>query len=183
MQKQVLTLRGMTCAACAQRIEKTIRKMPGVTEANVNLASEKLFISFDDTQLTMPAITQAIAKIGYEAVPPADTQTATIPIGGMTCAACSQRIEKTLSSLAGVERASVNLATEQATVVYKPTEVRLSGVRAAIERLGYQARPAQKRGMADEDRARKQREISVMWRKFFFSVLFSLPLLYIAMAR
>jgi Cu+-exporting ATPase len=182
MQKQVLTLRGMTCAACAQRIEKTIRKMPGVTEANVNLASEKLFISFDDTQLTMPAITQAIAKIGYEAVPPADTQTATIPIGGMTCAACSQRIEKTLSSLAGVERASVNLATEQATVVYKPTEVRLSGVRAAIERLGYQARPAQKRGMADEDRARKQREISVMWRKFFFSVLFSLPLLYIAMA-
>ncbi len=182
MKKQVLSLRGMTCAACAQRIEKTVRKLPGIQEANVNLASEKLFVTFDETALTLPAIQDAVAKIGYEAVLPSATQTTTIPIGGMTCAACSQRIEKTLNRLEGVESASVNLATEKATVTYRPETVRLSGVRTAIEKLGYRALTAQKSGVADEDRARKQREIRTMWTKFILSAVFSLPLLYIAMA-
>ena len=182
MEKRVFNLRGMTCAACAQRIEKTVRKLAGVSEATVNLASEKLFVTYNDQALTQEDIRQAVAKIGYEATQPPTAQTVTIPIGGMTCAACSQRIEKTLNKLEGVEHASVNLATEKATVTYQPETVRLSGVRAAIEKLGYQALTAQKRGMADEDRARKQREIRLMWTKFILSAVFSLPLLYIAMA-
>ena len=182
LEKRVLNLRGMTCAACAQRIEKTVRKLAGVSEANVNLASEKLFVTYDSEMLTVEGIRQAVAKIGYEAVEPPTAQTISIPIGGMTCAACAQRIEKVLHKLDGVESASVNLATEKASVTYRPEAVRLTGIRAAIDKLGYQALTVQKRGMADEDRARKRREIRVMWTKFILSAVFSLPLLYIAMA-
>ena len=181
MENQVLSIRGMTCAACAQRIEKTVRKLSGIGQANVNLASEKLFVEYDGAVLELSAIKEAVARIGYEVVEKTDAQSATIPIGGMTCAACAQRIEKAIGKLPGVERASVNLATEKATVAYRPQEVRLSVIREAIEKAGYQALEIKKADAADEDRARKQKEIRALWIKFIVSAVFSLPLLYIAM--
>jgi Cu+-exporting ATPase len=109
------------------------------------------------------------------------SQSVTIPIGGMTCAACSQRVEKVIQRLEGVESASVNLATEKATVTYHPEQVRLTAIREAIEKAGYQALEINKVDAADEDRARKQKEIKTLWTKFIVSAAFSLPLLYIAM--
>ncbi len=181
MENQVLSIRGMTCAACAQRIEKTVRKLSGIGQANVNLASEKLFVEYDGAVLELSAIKEAVARIGYEVFEKTDAQSATIPIGGMTCAACAQRIEKAIGKLPGVERASVNFATEKATVAYRPQEVRLSVIREAIEKAGYQALEIKKADAADEDRARKQKEIRALWIKFIVSAVFSLPLLYIAM--
>ena len=182
MDKQILDVRGMTCAACAQRIEKTVGKLPGVAQANVNLASEKLFVEYNPETVALSDIKKAVDKIGYEVLEKSDAQNVTIPIGGMTCAACAQRIEKVVHKLDGVESVNVNLATEKATVAYHPQRVRLSAIREAIEKIGYQALTVTRENAADGDRARKQKQIRTLWTKFIVSAVFSLPLLYIAMA-
>jgi Cu+-exporting ATPase len=182
MESQILNIRGMTCAACAQRIEKTVRKLSGISQANVNLASEKLFVEYDSSALELSAIKAAVSKIGYEVVEKSENANVTIPIGGMTCAACAKRIEKVVGKLEGVISTSVNFATEKATVTYDPQKVRMSAIRAAIEKAGYKALEVNKADAADEDRVRKQREIKTLWTKFIVSAVFSVPLLYVAMA-
>jgi Cu+-exporting ATPase len=99
----------------------------------------------------------------------------------MTCAACSARVEKTLRGLEGVESASVNLATEKAAVVYNPQILRLSAVKEAVEKAGYQVLEFSKDGAVDEDRLRKEKEIKTLRTKFIVAVSFAVPLLYIAM--
>ena len=178
---QVLSVRGMTCAACAQRIERTLRKLGGINQANVNLASEKLFVEYDSAVLQLPAIQAAVGKIGFELVEKTSSQSLAIPIGGMSCAACAQRVEKAISKLDGVESASVNFATEKATISYNPQQLRQSAIREAIEKAGYQALEINKADADAEDMVRKQREIKTLWTKFITSAVFSLPLLYIAM--
>ncbi len=182
MTSEMLNIRGMTCAACAQRIEKTVRKLSGVSQATVNLASEKLFVEYDNESLDLSAIKGAVTKIGYEVAEKSENARVTIPIGGMTCAACARRVEKAIGKLEGVEETSVNFATEKAMVTYDPQTVRLSAIRGAIEKAGYQALEVNKADAADEDRERKQREIRTLWTKFIVSAVFSIPLLYIAMA-
>jgi Cu+-exporting ATPase len=172
----------MTCAACAQRIERTVRKLSGIGQASVNLASEKLFVEYDTATLALPAIKEAVYKIGYEVVEKSNSANVTIPIGGMTCAACAQRIEKAIRKLDGVTGVSVNFATENAAVVYEPKKVRVSVMKDVIEKAGYQPLEITGSDFVDEDRARKQKEIRGLWTKFAVSAAFSLPLLYIAMA-
>ncbi len=103
-----------------------------------------------------------------------------LDIRGMTCAACSARVERVVKRLDGVESVSVNLATERASVSYRPEAIRLLTIREAIEKAGYQALPVEK-PRYDEDRARKQRAIKTLWTKFIIAAAFSLPLFYIAM--
>jgi Cu+-exporting ATPase len=170
----------MTCAACAARIEKTLRKLEGVGAATVNLASEKLFVEYADTR-TLERIKEAVVKIGYQVTDRPKGVAVIIPIGGMTCAACSARVEKALLKLEGIESTGVNLATEKAAVVYNPQVLRLSAIREAIEKAGYQALEAAKDGGADEDKLRKEREIKILRTKFIVALSFALPLLYIAM--
>ncbi|MFV0413207.1 MAG: heavy metal translocating P-type ATPase [Oscillospiraceae bacterium] len=181
MENKVLDIRGMTCAACAQRIEKAVGKLPGIGQASVNLASEKLFVEYDEGVVQLAGIKAAVEKIGYEAAEKAEGSSVTIPIGGMTCAACAQRIEKAVKKLDGVNSVSVNFATEKATVAYQPQTLRLSSIREAIEKIGYKALEINRADAVDEDRARKQKEIKTLQIKFIISAVFSLPLLYIAM--
>ncbi|GHV86805.1 copper-translocating P-type ATPase [Spirochaetia bacterium] len=180
MQTETLSIGGMTCAACAGRIEKTVKKLEGVTTATVNLASEKLFVEYGDTQ-TLTSIREAVVKIGYEVLDKPKGSTVTIPIGGMTCAACSARVEKAIKKLEGIETATVNLATEKATVVYNPQALRVSAIKEAIEKAGYKALDFSKEGTVDEDKLRKEKEIRTLWTKFIVAASFGLPLLYIAM--
>ncbi|MDR3271804.1 MAG: heavy metal translocating P-type ATPase, partial [Peptococcaceae bacterium] len=181
MESQVLDIRGMTCAACAQRIERSVRKLSGIGQASVNLASEKLFVEYDSASLPLNMIKDTVTKIGFEVVEKTDHSNITIPIGDMTCAACARRVEKAIGKLDGVVSASVNYATEKASVTYDASKVRISAIRAAVERAGYKALEAAKTDAAEEDRLRKQREIRVMWTKFIVAAVFALPLLYIAM--
>ena len=108
--------------------------------------------------------------------------TQSIPIGGMTCAVCAQRIEKALAKVDGVERASVNFATEKATITYDQGKVRVAALREAIEKAGYQALSGSLADSLDEDRLRKRKELRVMWTKFIVAAFFALPLFYLAMA-
>jgi Cu+-exporting ATPase len=180
MQTQTLSIGGMTCAACAARIEKTVQKLEGVTSASVNLASEKLLVEYADPQ-SLSNIKAAVVRIGYEVLEKPKGTAVTIPIGGMTCAACSARVEKAILRLEGIETAAVNLATEKAAVVYHPQVIRLSAIREAVEKAGYQALEPAKDG-ADEDLRRKEKEIRTLKIKFITALTFAVPLLYIAMA-
>ncbi|MDR2482689.1 MAG: heavy metal translocating P-type ATPase, partial [Treponema sp.] len=181
MESQTLSIGGMTCAACAGRIEKTVRKIEGVGAAAVNLATEKLLVEYAGAQ-TLSRVKEAVVRIGYEVLEKPAGTSVTIPIGGMTCAACARRVEKALLQLEGVESASVNLATEKASVVYRPQTLRLSAIKAAIGKAGYQALEASKAGAEDEDKLRREREIRILKTKFIAAVSFAAPLLYIAMA-
>ena len=142
LEKRVLNLRGMTCAACAQRIEKTVRKLAGVSEANVNLASEKLFVTYKSEAITVDAIRQAVAKIGYEATEPPTTQTVTIRIGGMTCGHCRARVQAALRGVAGVHTATVDLETGLAQVCYDAGLITRAAIEAAVGQTGYTVLPA-----------------------------------------
>ena len=181
MNKETIKITGMTCAACAQRVEKAVGKLQGVKSAAVNFATEKLTVEYDQGALKGSDIKDAIVKTGYGVAEETPNSNVTIPIGGMTCAACAQRIEKSLAKMEGVSSATVNFATEKATVTYDPQKVRLVALRQGIEKLGYKALGTEK-NTVDEDKIRKEKEIRVMWIKFIVSAAFGIPLLYIAMA-
>ncbi len=104
----------------------------------------------------------------------------TLKIGGMTCAACSQRVEKAIAKLDGIKTVSVNLATEKATLEYDPQVIRISAVKDCVIKTGYQVL-ASDQNAADEDKIRKQKEIKTLWTKFVIATVFGLPLLYFAM--
>ena len=184
IKTKTLELRGMTCSACAAANERAVRKVPGVAEASVNFAAETLNVKYDDTSASIDAIVAAVKKAGYEAVERVETREVSIPVGGMTCTACSAAIERSLKKLPGIEIASVNFATEKATVKYDPAAVRLSEIKGAIKKAGYEplAMEVDSGAAIDSHKAAKEREIRTMWTKFIVSASFSIPLLYIAMA-
>jgi Cu+-exporting ATPase len=181
MKKEIINIGGMTCAACANRIEKNVSKLDGVVNANVNFATEKLTVEYDDTKTTLLKLKETVVKTGYKVLESNKNSNVTIPIGGMTCAACANRIEKSIKKLNGIENASVNFATEKATVTYNPSQVRLAEIKEAIEVAGYKVLEVNKENALDEDKLRKEKEIKTLWTKFIISAIFSLPLLYIAM--
>ncbi len=177
----VFDLEGMTCAACAARIEKVVSRMDGVDKAAVNLASEKMFVSFDPDIVSPEAISATVSNIGYTAREHSSISHISLPIGGMTCAACSARIEKVLSRMDGVQEASVNLATETANLRYDASKVGLRDIKEKVRALGYEPLEIKKSSQEEETRARKEKELRVMKLKFLIAALFALPLLYIAM--
>jgi Cu+-exporting ATPase len=133
-------IEGMTCASCATRVEKVLKQLPGVTDATVNLATETATIS---GETDMASVQRAVEKAGFS-VP---TESLTLDISGMTCASCSSRVEKALSKVPGVLEASVNLATERATVTLLQGGSAAALI-AAVERAGYGAQLPQPTGEA-----------------------------------
>lgn len=180
MKKETIKISGMTCAACAQRVQKAVGKMDGVINASVNFATEKLSVEFDEAAANVSAITAVVEQAGYGVIEDSKLNQVTIPIGGMTCAACSQRVEKAIDKLEGVTKVSVNLATEKATVEYDISVIRLTAIKQSIEKAGYQALEMDK-NTVDEDKLRKEKEIKTLWTKFIVASVFGLPLLYFAM--
>lgn len=173
--KQVsLQISGMTCAACATRIEKGLNKVNGVESANVNLALEKATIHFDSDKTDVEAFEKKISDLGYGTVKSA----ADFQIGGMTCAACATRIEKGLNKLPGVTKANVNLAMESAHVEYTPSEVTVEDMIQRVQKLGYQATPKSESKQEDH-RAKAIRKQKV---KLIISAALSLPLLWAMIA-
>ena len=180
--QQSYNIIGMTCAACAQKIEKVTSKLNGVETSNVNFATEKLHIKYDENLVSNSDIQSAIKKAGYETEVDNQEKQITIPISGMTCAACANKIEKTVNQLDGVSFASVNFATEKISIKYDPTITRISTIKSAIIKIGYTPLESVGINQVDEGKMRKEKEIKVMWIKFVVSIVFSLPLLYISMA-
>lgn len=181
INKETLNITGMTCAACAQRVEKAVAKIDGVTSSQVNFATEKLSVEYDSEKASPTLFKDAIEKIGYGVREESTKSTITLPIGGMTCASCAQNIEKVVGKLDGVARVSVNLATEKATIEYDPQTIKISSIKQNIEKIGYKVLDMEKTSIVDKDKLRKEKEIKTLWGKFRISVVFSIPLLYLAM--
>ncbi|MDP7156053.1 MAG: heavy metal translocating P-type ATPase [Arenicellales bacterium] len=131
-----LPIEGMSCAACSTRVERTLAKIPGITQANVNLISGSAAVSFDSEQVSPIEIADAIKKTGFS-VP---SRSFDLAIEGMTCSACSTRLEKVLSKLDGVDGASVNLATSNARVSVTSGTLSVSDLIVAVERAGFTGR-------------------------------------------
>jgi P-type Cu+ transporter len=166
-----LQISGMTCAACATRIEKGLNKLEGVETANVNLALERSSIKFDPEKVNIIDIQKKIQDLGYDVV----TEKTEFDITRMTCAACSARIEKGLNKLDGVLKANVNLALEKATVEYNGALLAPSDIIKKVESLGYGAVVKEDAKDAVDHR---QAEIEKQTGKFIFSAILSFPLLW-----
>lgn len=181
MAKKILNIEGMTCASCSQRVEKVTKKLNGVTESNVNLATEKLSIDFDENVVSLQDIQAAVDKAGYKAI--TDMESKTFAITGMTCASCAQTIEKTTRKLEGVFESSVNLATEKMNIQYDSSVVSVADIVKAVSSAGYEVHEdvGSASDSVDEDREKKQREIKSLWKRLWISAVFAVPLLYIAM--
>ena len=123
----------MTCAACALSIEKGLSKLRGVGKANVNFTTEKAVVSYDSEQADPSQFVETIEDLGYRA----RLEKVTIPVQGMTCSACVQRVEKALRGIEGVVSANVNFATERATAEYIPSMVSIADLKKAITDAGY----------------------------------------------
>ncbi|WP_206886426.1 heavy metal translocating P-type ATPase [Alicyclobacillus mali (ex Roth et al. 2021)] len=165
-----LPIEGMTCAACAARIEKNVAKLPGVKQVNVNLASERARVVLDP-ETPWTEVVSKIEKTGYS-VPVREVD---LNITGMTCAACAARIEKVVGRLEAVKSVHVNLASEKAHVSYVPGVIDEGDIIRAVEKAGYGATLASEAAEAEE----KQRKLQAYRRdlaKFWFSVLLTLPL-------
>ncbi|WP_445671652.1 heavy metal translocating P-type ATPase [Paenibacillus sp. FSL K6-2859] len=163
----------MTCAACANRIEKGLTKVQGVEAANVNFAFEKATVSYHPDQTHVEDLEKVIAKLGYSTV----KESSDLQIMGMTCAACANRIEKGLSKLPGVLNANVNFALETAHVEYNSAEVDIAQLKKEVGRLGYKAALKEQESVDAQEDYRKK-EIKKQIRMFVISAVLSLPLLW-----
>jgi Cu+-exporting ATPase len=179
--KITLPVTGMTCANCAMNIERTVKKLDGVSDAQVNFAAEQASISFDPGQLQVKDVVAKIDAAGYS-VP---TSKVEFPVTGMTCANCAANIERALNKkVPGVVSAAVNFASERAAVEYIPGVATLPDMVTAIEAAGYGViSPEEISEEEDAEQLARQAEIRDQTRKFIAGVVFALPLFMLSMAR
>jgi Cu+-exporting ATPase len=181
-KRVVFNVKGMTCAACSSRVEKGLKNAPGVSSAAVNLASENANIEFDAAVTNVEALKQLISDLGYDAH--LSAAQITLSIGGMTCAACSSRVERVLSRADGVYLASVNLATERAHVHYDASATGPDELIRLISDTGYEAKMESgdlgQRDLAAEETAKVQLAARRMWIAWILTlpiVIWMLPVM------
>ncbi|MGI5922222.1 MAG: heavy metal translocating P-type ATPase [Syntrophomonadaceae bacterium] len=177
-RKESIKISGMSCAACAARIEKGLNKLEGVNKANVNFAAEKATVDFDDNVINQDKLEEVIEKLGYGVIKetPADEAKVELKITGMSCAACSAKIEKSLNKIEGIDKAVVNLTTERASIEYDTSRVKVSDIIRAIQALGYEAGKAEDIN-PDREQEQRQKEIRRLRTTLIFSAILSSPLL------
>lgn len=172
--KQKFKINGMTCSACANRIEKVIGKMDGIKEANVNFATETLTVDYDEQEVSKDVIEQKIEKIGYKVQK--NIQSHTYKIEGMTCSACANRIEKITRKMQGVETSVVNFATEKLTISYDSDIINFIDLKSKVEKAGFKL-------IKDEEKKKEKNldeQGKLLWR-LILSLIFAIPLLTITM--
>jgi heavy metal translocating P-type ATPase len=163
-----LPVEGMTCASCSARVERALRRAPGVTEAAVNLATERATVRYDPATTTPAALVAAVEARGY-GVPVEET---TLDVTGMDCASCVVRVEKGLGKVPGVLGVGVNLATERATVRHLPAATP-AALAAAVRSAGYDVADAAAGAEAADPRAR---EVATLRRRALTAAALTVPL-------
>lgn len=166
-----LQITGMTCAACANRIEKGLIGVDGVQRATVNLALERAAVTYDPEKIDLQVLERKIEQLGYGVY----KEYVDLLLTGMTCAACANRIEKGLNSLPGVTKATVNFALETAHIEYTASEIEIIHMMRKVEQLGYKATLKQD---ATQQSDHRSVEIGKQKHKFVISAILSLPLLW-----
>jgi Cu+-exporting ATPase len=163
-ERVTIPITGMTCASCVSHVTNALEEVPGVAEASVNLATEEASVSFEDGDVPLSGLVDALEDAGYGAVTKKDILT----IGGMTCASCVHHVENALTELPGILSATVNLATEQATVQYLSDVTTVEDFRTIVADAGYSIDGVvgdEEDEEGDQERLARTREISALTRK------------------
>ena len=146
-------INGMTCSACANRVERAVNKMEGVKEATVNFATETLTVDYDTTKLTPEDIEQKVEKLGYKVEK--NIESHIYKVEGMSCSACANRVERVTKKMPGVENSMVNFATEKLSISYDADAVSFADIKAIVEKAGYK--------LIREDEKNRVKEKSEVW--------------------
>lgn len=175
MKKEIdFQITGMTCAACAGRIEKGLNRLEGVEDASVNLALETSHIIYETEQLTQDDLKRKVQSLGYDVV----MEQAEFDIEGMTCAACANRIEKKINQMDGVDHGSVNFALETLQVTYHPGQTSANDIKDAVQSIGYSLIEPDADQVEEGKKDHRQAAIEKQTARFLFSMILSLPLLW-----
>ena len=175
--KETFKIEGMSCAACANRIEKVIGKLDGVEKAAVNFATETLTVDYDDAKVTATNIEEKVEKIGYHVAK--NLQTHTYKVEGMSCAACASRVEKITRKMSGVEESAVNLATEKLLITFDADKLSFNDIKAKVEKAGFKL--IQQEELNDKNKSKAKSEKDKMLLRLILSLIFTVPLLTITM--
>ena len=185
---QEYAVQGLSCASCAHAVEVALQAVTGVKSAQVNLATEKVSLETEGSVSPLD-LQAAVQAAGYDLVLPQVTQN--FALTGMSCASCAANIESAVGSLPEVSAASVNLATEVLSVTYQPGAINEEIICQTVAEAGYQAQvladqagasQAQIQQEADQAAQAKASHQAALWRRFWQSAIFALPLLCLAMA-
>lgn len=179
IQKITLKLTGMTCASCAQNIEKVLNKIDGVKKATVNFSVEKATIEYDAGKVNPAAFETAITGIGYGVAKPETI----LKIGGMHCASCALNIETALKKTGGITSANVSFPLEQAKITYDPEIVSIPEIKKAIENVGYTASEKVDKTEADREQRARESEIKRQKTNLIIAVALAVPISFGDMGR
>jgi len=174
LYNETLPIEGMTCASCVGRVEKVLKKVEGVENAEVNLATENAMIS-SSQPLDLIAVTKAVERAGYKVL---TSQPIELSIEGMTCASCVGRVEKALKKVEGVQQANVNLATERAWVQGN-AQVQSSDLIQAVKKAGYTAKQIEQSVSVQQDK--KATEQQQLKRDLMISLILAVPVFILEM--
>jgi len=168
-----IPITGMSCASCALKIEKRLAGVEGVSKATVNFAAEKATVVFHPDRTNLSGLIDKVKDLGYGA----RVEKVILPIQGMTCASCVNKVEKALSSVNGVVRAGVNFATERASVEYIPEEVSIRELKKAVEEAGYHVLEVKEEDIVEKERLAREAELSKLKMKFIVGAILLVPIL------
>ena len=174
-----LPVKGMSCASCAKSVEGALAGVDGVAESRVNFATERAQVGLQEgRQVPVEKLAQAVADSGYE-VRTAETS---LTVQGMTCASCVSRVEEALAAVGGVLEATVNLATDRATVRYVPGATELRDLAQVVRDAGYEVVEAEDGGdRTDVEGQAREEEQRSMKRRFLWALAFALPVFVLEM--
>ncbi len=174
MVSKAFKIDGMTCSACANRVERVIKKLEGVEEAGVNFATETLNMKYDEKKLSADDIEAAIQKAGYKVHK--NEVSYSFKVEGMSCSACASRVERIVGKLEGVEEATVNFASEKLTISANADVVQVTKVKAVVEEAGFKLITE-----GEEVPKKKYTSDQLLFRRLIASLALTIPLLIITM--
>jgi len=168
-----LEIEGMSCATCVGNVEEAVDSLTGVDEVNANFAADEGSVAYDPEAVSLSEIYEAIEGSGYDPV----RETLTVDIGGMSCATCSKTNKEAIESVPGVIEATVNFASDEATVEYNPVDTEIDQIYEAIEDAGYEpVRPTDDEDSDGEQRESvAQREMEKQWQLVVFGGILTAP--------
>lgn len=175
MKEEKVKITGMTCSACANRVQKVVGKLDGVEEANVNFATETLSVKYDNSKINNSDIESSIEKAGYGVEK--NIKNYSFKVEGMTCSACANRVERVTKKASGVENSSVNFATEKLNITFDENKISVNELKSIVEKAGYNLIVEEKK----ESSTKKIPDYKKLWYRFILSIIFTIPLLIISM--
>ena len=180
VKNETYLIEGMSCASCAAHIEESLKQVDDLSDVNVNFATSKLTLSRGEG-IDRTEVEKIVEKSGYKLTYVSSIEERTFILEGMSCATCAKNIEDTISSLDGTEKAIVNFATEKMVVEFDKEKLSVAEIERKVEEAGYKAR-LEIDDLVDDQAEKKQQEIDGIWKRFIYSAIFTVPVLYIAMA-